>query len=340
MNRVFLNEIEPLDQTYRFIRDNPDGAEEKAFVEYLWAFFSPYADRSFRSDIARCFPTKFWEMYLAFGLAMQGAKLQRILSGGQGRGSRLGPDLLLSGLPHPVWVEATVPFRGTGPDQVPEMPLEADQSIPTEGLILRYCEAIDKKFRKLLGYFEKGVVKDSESYVIAINSRSLPFGIYEPPNPRILQALFPVGDFFVTIDRRTKRVVRRGHHYRPRIEKRSGKPVSTDIFLDPTYAGISAVLFCPANVWHRPPTDAEIGLDFMLIHNPMAKNKIPHQGLKCGRECWVEDDRLVIKNWYKEHPSYVKETEPVLTLEDAIQQAKAQRRVTRGMLDRWQKDGA
>ena len=44
--------------------------------------------------------------------------------------------------------------------------------------------------------------------------------------------------------------------------------------------------------------------------------------------------------WYKEHPSYVKETEPVFTLEDAIQKNNAQRRVTREMLDQWRKDGA
>lgn len=103
---------------------------------------------------------------------------------------------------------------------------------------------------------------------------------------------------------------------------------------------ISAILFCPSNVWCRPPSEAEVGLDFMLIHNPMAKNKIPYRWLKCGREYWVEDDHLVIKNWYKEHPSYVKETEPVFTLENAIQKNNAQRRVTREMLDQWRKDGA
>jgi hypothetical protein len=184
------------------------------------------------------------------------------------------------------------------------------------------------------------VVKNSDPYIIAINSRSLPWGIYEPSIPRILQALFPFGDFFVTFDRVSGKVVESAYHYRPKIEKRSGKPVSTDIFLDPTYAGISAALFCPADVWHRPPSDAEIGLDFMLIHNPMAKNKIPYQWLKCGRECWVEDDHLVIKNCYKEHPSYLKETEPVFTLEDAIQNNNAQRRATREMLDQWRKDGA
>jgi hypothetical protein len=130
------------------------------------------------------------------------------------------------------------------------------------------------------------------------------------------------------------------YSYRDKIEKKSGRAVSTDVFLDPTHDVISAALFCPSNVWCRPPSDAEVGLDFMLIHNPRAKHKIPYQWLKCGRECWVEEDHLVIKNWHKEHPPYVKETEPAFTLEDAIRKNNAQRRVTREMLDQWRKDGA
>jgi hypothetical protein len=321
MTRLFLDKIEPCDQTYRFIRDDPDGADAKAFVERLWDFFSPYADRPrhFRSEITISFHPKFWEMYLAFGLANQGAKLRRA--------SSAGPDLLLSGLPHPVWVEATVPTDGTTADRVHEEHLGTDQDIPSDLLILRYRTRIDDKFEKLRGYLKAGIVKDSDPYIIAINSRSLSFGLYEPNHPRILQALFPLGDVFVTIDRVTMRVVESGHHYRAKIAKKSGCTVSTDVFLDPAYEGSSAVLFCPSDVWHRPPNDAEIGLDFMLIHNPMAKNKIPHQWLKCGRECWVEDDHLVIKNWYKEHPSYARETEAGVTLEDLIQKHKVRRRV-------------
>ncbi len=36
---------------------------------------------------------------------------------------------------------------------------------------------------------------------------------------------------------------------------------------------------------------------------------------------------MVIKDWYKEHPSYVRETEPMMTVGDMIQKNKAQRRV-------------
>ena len=334
MTRLFRDDIEPCDEPYRVIRDDPDEADAKVFVERLWGFFSPYADHNFRGKIATSFSQHFWEMYLAFGLAMQGANLQPISSGGQSRRDRLGPDLQLLGLPHPVWVEAIVPFRGGGPDQVPEMRLGTVQDIPSEALILRYRHAIEEKFRKLLFYLKKGVVKDSDPYVIAINSRSLPFGIYEPPTPRILQALFPLGDLFVTFDPVAKRVVESGHQHRAQIEKKKGNPVSTTVFLDPIYEGISAVLFCPSNVWNRPPNDAEVGLDFMFIHNPLAKNKIPHQWLKCGRECWMEDDHLVIKNWYKELTNSENESEKALSVEDIFQDLKSQRRVKYGDVPR------
>jgi hypothetical protein len=296
MNTLFLDGIEPRDETYRFIRDDPRGAEAKAFIRRLWTFFFPYADHDFRKEIANSFSAKFWEMYLAFGLANQGAKLEQISSRSQGRRPRHGPDFRLSGLSHPVWIEATVPLDGTRADRVPEEHLGSDQDIPSESLILRYRTRIDEKFKKLRSYLEAGIVHDSDPYIIAINSRSLSFGLYESDPPRILHALFPLGDQFVTIDPRTKQVVESGYQYRAKIVKQSGEPVSTDVFLDPTYEGISAVLFCPSDVWHRPPNEAEVGLgDFMLIHNPMAKNKVPYQWLKCGRECWVENNQLVIK---------------------------------------------
>ena len=183
------------------------------------------------------------------------------------------------------------------------------------------------KFRKLHDYLQNGVVKNSDPYVIAINSRSLPFGIYEPQIPRILQALFPFGNLVVTIDPTTMRWGSSYYEYRPEIKKKSDKPVSTNVFFDITYEGISAVLFCPADVLNRSPNDAEIGLDFLLIRNPLTKNEIPHHWLKCGRECWVENDKLIIKNWYKKHPSYTKAAETEVTLDECIQKHQARRRV-------------
>jgi hypothetical protein len=302
VNSLFLdklNEVEPLDELYPLIRDDPDCADTKAFVERLWTFFMPYADRNFRSAIARSFHPRFWEMYLAFGLATQGAKIQPT--------PHAAPDLSILGLGYPVWVEATAPAKGMGVDQVPEELLGIAgiaQNIPSEALILRYRASIEEKFQKLLSYLEAGIVKDGDPYIIAINGRSLPFSRFEPPVPRILQALFPLGDPFVTIDRNTMRQVTSGYSYRAEIKKKSGAPVSTTVFLNPKYDRISAVLFCNSDVWNRPPIDTDIGLDFTLIHNPRAgQNAIPHQWLRCGRECWVLDDHVVINDWFKERAS-------------------------------------
>jgi hypothetical protein len=70
MTSLFRDDIEPCDEAYRVIRDDPDEADAKAFVERLWGFFAPYADYNFKGKIATSFPQHFWEMYLAFGLAM------------------------------------------------------------------------------------------------------------------------------------------------------------------------------------------------------------------------------------------------------------------------------
>jgi hypothetical protein len=242
MNSLFLDHIEPRDQTYRFIRDDPQGAEAKAFVERLWGFYAPYADGTFKTDIAKDFRPKFWEMYLAFGLAMQGAALRVISVGRQGRGSRDGPDLLLSGLPYDVWVEATVPSDGDGPDQVPKERLGTKQDIPSNQLVLRYRTRIDDKMKKLTSYLKKGIVKGSDPYIIAVNSRSLSFGLYESNPPRILQALFPLGPLVATFHQTTEGWdASIDYSYRDKITKKSGCPVSTNIFRDPAYNGLIAV---------------------------------------------------------------------------------------------------
>ena len=69
-----------------------------------------------------------------------------------------------------------------------------------------------------------------------------------------------------------------------------------------------------------------------VILDPMAKNPIPRGWPTCGRECWAENDQLIIKDWYKEHSSYTRETELEMTLlemtlEDYIQKDNARRRV-------------
>ncbi|MHC5825466.1 MAG: hypothetical protein ACYT04_58860, partial [Nostoc sp.] len=63
------------------------------------------------------------------------------------------------------------------------------------------------------------------------------------------------------------------------------------------YDGISAVLYSCVDVLNRPQ---EFGDDFVLLHNPLAKNKLERGFIKLGREYWVEKSILESTSWVNE----------------------------------------
>jgi hypothetical protein len=289
---LFENQINAIDQTYLRIRDNLDLASTKAFLERLWRRFAPFADKNFRSAIAQSFHSRFWEMYLGHALLISGKQLKPV--------SDAGPDLCVLGLPELLWIEAIAPSAGKGPDAVPEEPLGVTYTLPSDEIILRLRSAIEEKFQKYKIYRDGRLLSPSEPFVIAINGRGLPSAWTETDLPRIVKAVFPLGSSYVTIDKNTMEKVDEGYMYRRKIIKLSGNPVSTTVFQDPQYAGISAILYCNHDIFNRPPKESDISLGFSVVHNPLANNPVPHRWLPCGREFWVEEDRLVINDWYKE----------------------------------------
>jgi hypothetical protein len=66
------------DPAYRNVRDNPDGAEAKAFVESLWSRYHDLADPHFRQDARNHLHARFWEMYLALTLRERRFELKRV----------------------------------------------------------------------------------------------------------------------------------------------------------------------------------------------------------------------------------------------------------------------
>lgn len=289
---LFENRIEATDQLYLRIRDDSDLLFTKTFLEQMWVKFAPFADRNFRSAIAQSFHSRFWEMYLGYALLISGKQLKPVLDA--------GPDLCVIGLPELLWIEATASSAGKGPDAVPEEQLEVTYQVPSDAMILRLRSAIEEKFQKYKAYRDDGPLSPSQPFVIGINGRGLPSAWTEPELPRIVRAVFPFGNSYVTIDKNTMEKVDEGYTCRVEIIKLSGNPVSTTVFQDPQYAGISAILYCNSDIGNRPPEESAIGLDFSVVHNPLARNSLPYRWLPCGREFWVEEDRLVISDWYKE----------------------------------------
>jgi len=212
-----------------------------------------------------------------------------------------------------VWVEATAPRRGTGENAVPELriykgepetTLEA-HTVPSEEIILRFTNAIDEKIKKYIKYIDKKIISSDDPYIIALNGADIGHEYLEEDRvPRILKAIFPIGDFSVTLDTSSEktRVVRSGYLYRPSLTKRSGGEVSTAIFLNPDNSGISGLLYSRVHLnalrnFTGKFSPSPFGIDFHLIHNPMASNPVPYGWLKIGLEYSWENGQLCIKRW-------------------------------------------
>jgi hypothetical protein len=67
--------------------------------------------------------------------------------------------------------------------------------------------------------------------------------------------------------------------------------MSTDCFLDPRYADISAVLFSKAS--SDSPHDV-LGTDFTLVHNPLAKAPLGRGWFRCWEEYWTDGKDLYL----------------------------------------------
>lgn len=128
---------------------------------------------------------------------------------------------------------------------------------------------------------------------------SLPTKHSEQPIPRIVKALLCVGNLVVHLDRETGNQVGLHADYPDRINNLKGASIKTDVFLSPSYAHISAVVYSYAD-WINVPS--EPGKEFMLVHNPMATNPLPRGWLSAGKEYWMEGSELRIRE-FKEQSS-------------------------------------
>ena len=285
------------DPLYLAIRDSdhPSAVETRQFVDGLWGRYESLADPHFKNEIGSQFQPRFWEMYLACTLLAHSFKISS---------SDVGPDFCMSVGDMRIWIEAIAPGPGApcSADRVPDIVLISEsgiaQSVPDEQIVIRYCGAIKEKFRKYSEYLSNGIIGSSDPYVIAINSGTIRLARPELNIPRIVKAVFPIGHLQVTMSRETGEVVDTGYQARTEIPKASGAAVETTIFIDPGFAGISAVLYSPIDAVNQTE---RMGDDFVFVHNPLASNPIPRDLIRMGIEYWAEDRgenyELCDKNW-------------------------------------------
>ena len=271
LNKISKNR---LDGTYIGVLNHPC---HKALLEEMWAKYARFADSGFPSKIALSFHERFWEMYLGYTLIVSEKELEATKG--------VGPDLRVIGHPQALWIEATAASDGTGADAVPKEVSGELPSVWVKKIILRFRTAIEAKLEKYNTYLGAGILKSSDPFVIGISKGGMSFNARDKWPPLIIQAVFPVGDANGKTNNDTTEKTP-DHMYRDEIFKLSGGSVRTDVFQDPRYAGISAILYCVPNVLFAPPEQCFRGLDFTLVHNPLAKNPVFHKSLPSGREFW------------------------------------------------------
>lgn len=274
------------DPAYVELRDNPYRHAARAKVEKLWAEFEPYADPHFRSQARIQFIPRFWEMYLNSALTRQGFEREA-------RPTGRGPDFLFRAPGgERVWIEAVAPTPGTGADR-----LEYRSGfVPENHVLLRIRVAIEEKARKRNWYVRAGKIDAKDPFVIAINCASLgrpPVPLLDVSDPPwILQAVFPIGPpcVEVPIDPATLvDTLAETYSSRYALIKRSGSTVSTDVFMNTEYAGISAVVYSATDHLCIP---AHHGEEFRVVHNPEATRPISRTFLSIGTQYWCQDNEI------------------------------------------------
>ena len=273
---------------------------EKEWMEKLWEQYEQYADQHFLEDFKRQFAQRSWELYLGTTLLNRGFKL--------GKHNSAGPDFDIQNEKgvRLAWVEAIATDKGKGNDRVPDMVYGVGSNVPEEEMLLRVTNALDKKFKKYQTEIKNKIVKENEPYVIAINRSNLDH--LDPLLPLILKAVFGIGHLTLRIMVGGVRQENTESYWgrQPNIAKKSGKEVPTLFFEDEKHAGISAVIYCADNILNSPRVPEEMGENFVIVHNPLAKNPLPDGFFPFGDEHRAEASFIKKirekKDWNKHSP--------------------------------------
>lgn len=282
------------DRAYCNLRDVDHCAEWKAYCEWLWKRYAPYADPHFLQEIRRQFHPRFWEMYLAVTFLDRGYTLHRHNDG--------GPEFGIDIDGKRYWFDAIAPTAGSGPDAVPNDVQYRAHFVPTKQMILRYTSALATKRAKWREDLERGRVSEADGFIVAINDRSIPWGWAGAEMPYVVKAVYGLGDIIVTIDTRTAEVIESKHQHRPTIKKASGTEVSSRAFVAGECPEVSAVLYSIVNAANYTP---QLGQYFMILHNHEPTIPLPLGALRFGREYWVDGDSLHMRDWAEPEPASV-----------------------------------
>ena len=189
-----------------------------------------------------------------------------------------GPDFRFERGGRTYWVEAVSPEPMGVPGDYLEGPKPGEfkvGDVPHEEVRRRWIAAIKAKADKLAGYRAKGIVRDEDAYVIAVNGcqlGALPIHHGVSQLPYAVEAVYPAGPIAVPVNKETGAFGTPYLSNQWAIKSAQGKPVPTSMFVNEKYADISGVIACTFDRSEDPILPLDV------VHNHFAKVAIP-QGL-------------------------------------------------------------
>lgn len=163
---------------------------------------------------------------------------------------------------------------------------------PNETL-LRITTVLKDKSDKIIDDIKKGLIKENQPIILFLSTRLLIDPT--PMNPEgdicsFVRALFPISEPMLSVNMTTMQgYLQRKYQYG--ISKTNGALVENNFFLDEKYSSISAIVFSYRSIYYNinyPESSFRNGDDFIIVHNPLARNPIKH-GLLNGFEEYVCD---------------------------------------------------
>ncbi|MDO8618338.1 MAG: hypothetical protein Q7R49_00150 [Candidatus Daviesbacteria bacterium] len=260
------------------------------WLESIWKQYKPYADANFPNEFKKQFSQRAWELHLGSTLLNRGNQL--------GNHSNIGPDFKIQNEDKNIWIEAIAVEKGDGQDKVPDIEYGKVIDVPEKEMLLRLTSGLQEKYRKYLSYLDNNTIGQNDPFVIAID-RS-PLEHTDPQIPLILKCLFAIGHQVLFLKRENSQPKTEGSTWsaREKVNKISGSEVEMLMFRDSSFEGISVVIYCTQNILNSSREPNHMGNNFVIVHNPFAKNPLADNFFKFG-DTWKQEDgqlKKVFKN--------------------------------------------
>lgn len=290
-NSVELNELKKkyyeYDPSYVALSTMSTRDDFRKWLEELWSIYEPFSDKNFLQQLKVQFDQRSWELYLGATLINRGYHLENH--------NEAGPDFQIKSENNNVWIEAISIKKGETVDKVPEVQYGKVIDVPENEILLRLTAGIKEKLGKYQIYLEKGLIQEENPCVIAID-RS-PLEHVDPQIPLVLKCLFGIGNqvLHIKINNNSQPETDSSDwSSKPTVFKTNGSGIGASIFNDPEYQMISAVIYSDKNIINSPRGNGEMGNNFTVIFNPLAKNSLPYNFINFGDK-WIFGDGQVKK---------------------------------------------